>query len=262
MKAVLSAIIVCTGICCASAAFAVEPASAATGSSTTTSSPRNTGDAWRYRFYRDHWWYWLPTNRWAVYDNGRWLLPPEQTPAEAQSASPGKTTGAADSKQVRSLMEVNESAIAVGAEPAKHSAEFYLSAGGVFSRHAHEHAQVLERYAASGGTVPANVVRHQAEAIHHDVEHARKSFSRALSANAETNGETRAAIKELQTGLRSVAESVRRLEGLVHEQGAVQATLVKSETAIVSRLLQQTNEAANAAEERQRAEEEDRADID
>ncbi|HVX14877.1 MAG TPA: hypothetical protein VHC22_27050 [Pirellulales bacterium] len=27
---------------------------------------------WRYRYHEGRWWYWLPSNSWAVYDNGRW----------------------------------------------------------------------------------------------------------------------------------------------------------------------------------------------
>lgn len=27
---------------------------------------------WRYRYYRDQWWYWTKENRWAYFDGRRW----------------------------------------------------------------------------------------------------------------------------------------------------------------------------------------------
>jgi hypothetical protein len=28
---------------------------------------------WRYRFHEGRWWYWMPDQRWMVYENGRWV---------------------------------------------------------------------------------------------------------------------------------------------------------------------------------------------
>jgi hypothetical protein len=38
---------------------------------------------WRYRQYEGRWWYWLPSNRWVMWQDGRWVDPPAQSlPAE------------------------------------------------------------------------------------------------------------------------------------------------------------------------------------
>ena len=31
------------------------------------------GDSWRFRFYKNYWWYWQPNNTWAVYYQNRWI---------------------------------------------------------------------------------------------------------------------------------------------------------------------------------------------
>ena len=223
-------------------------------------------DAWRYKLHQGRWWYWISANRWAVYNNGSWLLSPKQAPAAtAPVPSPGKPTAAIQQEESGSFDE-DYPALPVESEAGNHPAEHYLSVGNVYSQHAHEHAQVLQRYAASDDTVPANIVREQAKAIRHDVEQAQKSFARVAAADKETNDESRTgAIQELQAELQKVTDSVRRLESVVRQQGEVQARLVRGQTAVVSRLLQQANEAARAAEleeRRQQKDEKDRVGID
>lgn len=221
----------------------------------------SSSDAWRYKFHQGRWWYWISANRWAVYNNGNWLMSPKQAPtAKAQVPSLGKPIAATQDKESGSFEE-DYPALPVESEPGNHPAEHYLSVGNVYSQHAHEHAEVLQRYAASDDTVPANIVREQAKAIRHDVEQAQKSFARAAAADEESKNESRTdAIKELQAELQKVTESVRRLESVVQRQGEVQARLVRGQTAVVSRLLQQANEAARAAELEERRQEQDEKD--
>lgn len=32
--------------------------------------------SWRYRYHQGRWWYWRPSNSWAVYDQDRWVSYP------------------------------------------------------------------------------------------------------------------------------------------------------------------------------------------
>lgn len=236
MRAIISTIVLCFSVWSVSAAMAADRENA------------KSSDSWRFKFHQGHWWYWLPANRWAVYENGRWLLPPEQSPK-------------VEAKEGGSFAE-DYPVAPVTTEPAKHSADYYLSVGNVFSKHAHEHAEVLERYAASGETVPANIVKEQAKAIHRDVDQAQKSFSQVSVADEETTSDDLpGAVKRLQVSLSKVTESLRRLESQVQRQGAVEATLVRGQTAIINRLFQQANEAARAAEEAQRKYEQNQKDL-
>lgn len=36
------------------------------------SAAGRTDNRWRYRFHNDHWWYWLPINRWAYWTGAKW----------------------------------------------------------------------------------------------------------------------------------------------------------------------------------------------
>jgi hypothetical protein len=35
-------------------------------------APRD-GQSWRYRFHDGRWWYWLPSERWVYWQDGRWI---------------------------------------------------------------------------------------------------------------------------------------------------------------------------------------------
>ncbi|HWB10813.1 MAG TPA: hypothetical protein VG826_16405 [Pirellulales bacterium] len=243
----------------------------------TDSSPSASSDAWRFRFYQGRWWYWLPTNYWAVYEDGRWLMPilgdPPAGMKPSSSAATRATykTGAATPAGIRSKTEGSPPAdatatnnteggsfsedypaVPLGPEEAGQSAEYYMSAGSTFSRHAHEHAQILERYAASGEAVPARIVKEQAAAIHHDVDQAHKSFSKLAAADAAENENLPpdAAIKNFQQELRKATELLQQLEAQVQHLSAVQAELVRGQSAIIANLLRQADEAAEVAEER------------
>jgi hypothetical protein len=33
---------------------------------------KSTGDSWRYKQHNGRWWYWLPANRWVVWNGAKW----------------------------------------------------------------------------------------------------------------------------------------------------------------------------------------------
>jgi hypothetical protein len=39
---------------------------------------QNRGEQWRYRRFNGQWWYYLPTNRWTVWNGSRWTEPMAQ----------------------------------------------------------------------------------------------------------------------------------------------------------------------------------------
>ncbi len=49
------------------------------GVQTSTVADRAAGDAWRYKQHNGQWWYWLPSNRWVVWTDGRWMDPPTES---------------------------------------------------------------------------------------------------------------------------------------------------------------------------------------
>jgi hypothetical protein len=259
MRAAIATILMACGAWSVSPAWAAQPDNVKEDSAARADGG-NRNDAWRFKFHQGRWWYWLPSNHWAVYENGRWLMPPSESPA---SANTSRANTAAKSEESGSFAE-DYPAGPAGPEDEGKSAGYYLSVGGTYSKHAHEHAEILERYAGSGETVPAKIVKEQAQAIHRDVEQAEKSFSKLTTAANDPSpvGET---ISKLQEGLRQVTETLKLLEKQVQRQGAVQATLVRAQTAIIDNLLTQAHEAARAAEEeqtRREQDEKDRAGID
>lgn len=39
-----------------------------------TTAERTANDqSWRYRYHQGRWWYWRPSNSWAVYEQNRWV---------------------------------------------------------------------------------------------------------------------------------------------------------------------------------------------
>jgi hypothetical protein len=42
-------------------------------------SKANDANRWRYKHHQGRWWYWLPSERWVVWKDGRWIDPPTQT---------------------------------------------------------------------------------------------------------------------------------------------------------------------------------------
>ena len=54
-------------------AAALALAEAPTPSSAPQAAARLAAPSWRYRHHDGRWWYWLPSNSWAVYENQRWV---------------------------------------------------------------------------------------------------------------------------------------------------------------------------------------------
>ena len=208
-------------------------------------------EAWRFKLYQGRWWYWLPSNRWAVYESHRWLVAPEESLASRAAATSAGTstteTAVADAATESGSFVDDYPAAPEGPESARQAAEYHLAVGKTYNRHADEHARILEKYAALGETVPAGVVKDHARAIRHDLEQSQTAFSR-LAKVSKDNPEVAEAVERIQHGLRKVTESVRKLEGRVQRQDAVQAEIVRGQTAEVSALLNNSYSAAQEAD--------------
>ncbi len=53
-------------------AAGVVPSQSHDGDQLNTGKQTN-GESWRYRKHDGKWWYWLPSNRWVVWDGNRWV---------------------------------------------------------------------------------------------------------------------------------------------------------------------------------------------
>jgi hypothetical protein len=56
------------------------------------SNARQRGEnSWRYKYHDGRWWYWLPSERWMMWENGRWIDPPSYSleGAPAGAGEPG-----------------------------------------------------------------------------------------------------------------------------------------------------------------------------
>jgi uncharacterized phage infection (PIP) family protein YhgE len=186
-----------------------------------------------------------------VYQNRRWIMPPKENLASGdESASPAASTAgaaAADAGKESGSFAEDYPAVPEGRESARQSAEYHLAVGSAYNKHAAEHARILEKYSDLGETVPADVVKDHAGAIRHDVEQAQQSFSRLAKADKD-NPAVAEAVEKIQRGLRKVTESVQKLESHAQRQDAVQAQLIKDQTAEISALLNNSYTAAKEAD--------------
>jgi hypothetical protein len=58
------------------------PSSAARVDTQSSTRPRDE-NSWRYKYHDGRWWYWLPSERWVMWQNGRWIDPPTYSLEEA-----------------------------------------------------------------------------------------------------------------------------------------------------------------------------------
>ncbi len=54
--------------------FGLSPQAASAADAKTATGAKTAADAnaWRYVYFQDRWWYWLPDNRWVYWRNNRW----------------------------------------------------------------------------------------------------------------------------------------------------------------------------------------------
>jgi len=65
--------VLCAAACWATAATAQTTSRATKAGAVASKTAEDV--KWRYKYHNGRWWYWLPTNSWACYDNGnqRWI---------------------------------------------------------------------------------------------------------------------------------------------------------------------------------------------
>ena len=95
----------------------------------------------------------------------------------------------------------------------KQADEYYLALGRTHNMQAHDHARLLQKYAARGDRAPADVIHDQAAAIRFNAEAAKKSFARQ-GKSAGDNAALAKQVVQLQKRLDKVIASVKQLEDL------------------------------------------------
>jgi hypothetical protein len=249
MKAILTVTAVFLSLCMPSVGFTAAPHKANIAKATKTASER-TGqtDAWRFKLYEGHWWYWLPSGRWAVCEQGRWLVSPPSVPSGGEEAKlVVSTEPSAGIGRENDVLAEDSPARPEEPESARLSAEYYWALGGTYNRHAAEDTQMLVDFADLGESVAA-VTEHVRE-IRHDVEQSRRAYSRLAKIEAD-KPDVAEAVKKINQGLQKVTESVQQLEGQLKLQGAVPPQQVRNQTKIISALLNDSYHAAENAERR------------
>ncbi len=64
-----------------------EPApSAASADSQTDQTPTQGGEKWRYRQHQGMWWYWLPSEKWVYWSDGKWVNYDPETYAQLRAS--------------------------------------------------------------------------------------------------------------------------------------------------------------------------------
>jgi hypothetical protein len=68
--------------------------SAPSGDAVVSNAPAG-GESWRYRQHNGRWWYWLPSNRWVIWDGGQWIdyVPTTVTYVPSRSYAPAYNYG-------------------------------------------------------------------------------------------------------------------------------------------------------------------------
>jgi hypothetical protein len=190
------------------------------------------GDRWRFKYYQGRWWYWLPSQKWVVYENDHWA------PYDADDEE------MVDDEQSFSDFYPD---VPASSGDAKKDAAYYLGRGKAYSIHADDHAKTLEKYAATVDSVPAQIVKEHASAIHRNVQAAKRSFALVEKADREQPG-LASAVEQLQQRLDQTVESVKQLQARVANDEAVEAGAVAAQSAEISQLLRDSYTTARQAD--------------
>jgi hypothetical protein len=113
--------------------------------------------------------------------------------------------------------------------------KYQLALAKTYNMQAHDHARMLDKYAALGERVPADVVQEHAAAIRFNAKAARKSFAR-LGETAK-NPAIAGQLAQMQQRLNKVTELADRLEAQAAQEGSGEAQLIGSQSAEISRQL-------------------------
>jgi hypothetical protein len=103
--------------------------------------------------------------------------------------------------------------------------KYHVAAGKTYNMQAHDHARILQKYAALGEQIPAEVVRDHAAAIRFNTEAANRSYTR-LGKSAGNNAALAKQVKQLQDRLAKVSGSLKQLEAEAARNTAASKTVI------------------------------------
>ncbi len=118
---------------------------------------------------------------------------------------------------------------------AQHSGKYQVAAGKTYNIQAHAHTRLLQKYAALGEKVPAEVVREHVSAIRFNTESARKSYSRLAKVDAG-NADLAKRVEQMQARLDKVSAALERMEGEVSGNHANSQAVIANAKEISQRL--------------------------
>ncbi|HXT59535.1 MAG TPA: hypothetical protein VN699_12920 [Pirellulales bacterium] len=124
--------------------------------------------------------------------------------------------------------------------------KYQLALAKTYNMQAHDHARMLDKYAALGERVPADVVKEHAAAIRFNANAARKSFAKL--GETANNPALAGQFAQMQQRLNKVTELADRLEAQVEQEGSGESQLVGSQSAEISRQLRANHVDAQEAD--------------
>jgi hypothetical protein len=68
------------------------PSDSAATSSQAAPAEKSQGETWRYRQHQGLWWYWLPSNKWVYWTDGRWVPYEAESYAQFNATRRGQTS--------------------------------------------------------------------------------------------------------------------------------------------------------------------------
>lgn len=190
-------------------------------------------DQWRFKYYQGHWWYWLPSQKWVVYENQHWVAYRGELEQK-------------DQEEEQSFSEFYPD-VPAGSGDAKQDAAYHLARGKAYSLHADDHAKTLEKYAATVDSVPAHIVKEHVSAIRRDVQAAKRSFTLVEKSDRDQPG-LASAVEQMRQRLDQAAATLKQLQARVANDEAVEAAEVAAQSAEISQLLRDSYTTARQAD--------------
>jgi hypothetical protein len=139
------------------------------------------------------------------------------------------------------LAGVNRALAQNQSQASRHKEKFHLALSKTYNMQAHDHARLLDKYAALVKSVPAEIVGEHASAIRTASQAAKKNFAK-LAKSAPNNVDLAKQIERLQKRLDQVTDLTKQLEGQAAEKESESQTLRK-QLGEISRLLRTNHDA-------------------
>jgi hypothetical protein len=124
--------------------------------------------------------------------------------------------------------------------------EYQLALAKTYNMQAHDHARMLDRYAALGERVPADVVKEHAAAIRFNANAAKRSFAKL--GETASNPALASQLAQMRQRLDNVTELADRLEAQTAQEGSGESQLVGTQSAEISRQLRANHVDAQEAD--------------